>query len=335
MKLTIFLGLLVLTCMHMDAYAQQRHPGVALFEQGKYREAIKVLDKATRSSEHKNDAEIWNYLGLAYLASDEPQRSRKPLEKSVSLKPGDSVFRSNLAYSYLLAGNLQKAIDSAEKAIALDASNPGGYQVRGTASLWVRNLDAAERDADLFLKYAPTNPTAYFLKSNVLIGKLGVRVIAGSRIRDEADYLKRVMDTLEAGILKTKGKPGVEALERERDSLTPFHKYFVSSTDAAIGVATSMPATPNSGDSGYQILHKKPPSYTDVARSNGIEGKIQAAVLLGANGTVEGVLLLNRLGYGLDEQVMKVAREIRFKPKMKDGKPVSTVVRLEYTFDIY
>lgn len=41
------------------------------------------------------------------------------------------------------------------------------------------------------------------------------------------------------------------------------------------------------------------------------------------------------LGYGLDELAFKAARRIVFQPKMKDGKPVSTVVTLEYGFSIY
>jgi outer membrane biosynthesis protein TonB len=56
---------------------------------------------------------------------------------------------------------------------------------------------------------------------------------------------------------------------------------------------------------------------------------------LGASGKVEHILFLSRLGYGLDEEVMKAVNDIKFEPKLKDGKPVSTVIVREYTFAIY
>jgi protein TonB len=59
------------------------------------------------------------------------------------------------------------------------------------------------------------------------------------------------------------------------------------------------------------------------------------AILLGASGRVERILVLKRLGYGLDEQAVKAAQQIKFEPKKKDGVPVSTVVIFDYGFNIY
>src|SRR5829696_7742 len=88
---------------------QPLHPGVSLFQQGKFSEAVRSLEVAVKSKEHKDEAEIWNYLGLAYLAETETQKGVKAIEKSVKLKGLDAVFRANLAYAHLLAGNFKKA----------------------------------------------------------------------------------------------------------------------------------------------------------------------------------------------------------------------------------
>jgi hypothetical protein len=45
--------------------------------------------------------------------------------------------------------------------------------------------------------------------------------------------------------------------------------------------------------------------------------------------------LLNDLGDGLDQQARNAALEIEFEPKKIDGRPVSTVVTVDYGFDLY
>ncbi|HEX6123756.1 MAG TPA: tetratricopeptide repeat protein [Pyrinomonadaceae bacterium] len=84
------------------------HPGIVLYGQAKYSEAIRSLEIATKSNEHKTDADIWNYLGLAYFAKGELKKSYKAFEKSVDLSPSSSIFRANLADAYLATGAGEK-----------------------------------------------------------------------------------------------------------------------------------------------------------------------------------------------------------------------------------
>ena len=53
------------------------------------------------------------------------------------------------------------------------------------------------------------------------------------------------------------------------------------------------------------------------------------------SGKVEHVLVLTSLGYGLDEEAIKAARGIKYEPQTRDGKPVTTVKPVEYSFTIY
>ena len=89
---TIFL-LLILSTDFAWGQAQPtvQHPGLVLFEQGKFAEAARGLEVATKTEKYKSDAEIWNSLGLAYLATDQLKNSRKAFEKSVSLGSGSAV----------------------------------------------------------------------------------------------------------------------------------------------------------------------------------------------------------------------------------------------------
>jgi len=49
----------------------------------------------------------------------------------------------------------------------------------------------------------------------------------------------------------------------------------------------------------------------------------------------KGMLLLNRLGNGLDEHALSAARRMKFEPKTVNGKPVPVVKMVEYSFAIY
>ena|SRR5215203_3971025 len=82
-----------------QASPKVRHPAISLFGQGKFAEAVSGFEAATKTEEFKTDAEIWNYLGLSYLAIDKVKSSRKAFEKSVSLDPSSAIFRSNLSYA--------------------------------------------------------------------------------------------------------------------------------------------------------------------------------------------------------------------------------------------
>ena len=60
------------------------------------------------------------------------------------------------------------------------------------------------------------------------------------------------------------------------------------------------------------------------------------AIVVTEKGDVGDVVVTGSLDkeYGLDEQSVKAAREWKFKPGQKDGKPVPVAVTLELTFKL-
>ena len=330
MKYVVYLMIVLAFVNFGFAQAPARHPGIVLFEQAKFSEAVRSLENASKSKQHRSDADIWNYLGLAYLAKDKIKNARKAFEQSVKLNPTSSAARGNLAYAYLLSREVNKAMENAERAIQLDPKNPGAYHVRAIVNFWGHKLDPAEMDADSFINLDPGHPDGYILKVKVLLAKLAVMIGSGKTIKEERGFLKRAIETLEIGSAKVRGSRSAE-LKAELESLTVFYDYF--SRDSSVTPAAG--AAPNPSITPYRIISKPRPSYTDRARNAGVEGTIQVKVLLGTSGRVEYVLPLTRLGYGLDEQAIIAAKQITFEPKKKDGKPVPVVVTLEYSFSIY
>ena len=76
------------------------------------------------------------------------------------------------------------------------------------------------------------------------------------------------------------------------------------------------------------------PRYTEAARANGIQGSVVLRVLVGEDGYVNAIRVVRGLPDGLTEQAIAAARLSKFKPAMKDGKPVPNWVVLEINFNI-
>jgi TonB family protein len=84
------------------------------------------------------------------------------------------------------------------------------------------------------------------------------------------------------------------------------------------------------------VLLKKPePGFTDWARANNTSGVVKLRLILSADGRVKHILVVKGLPDGLTERAVAAARGIKFIPAVKDGKPVSVVVTVEYNFNIY
>lgn len=79
-------------------------------------------------------------------------------------------------------------------------------------------------------------------------------------------------------------------------------------------------------------LNSPRPQYTEEARANSIQGTVSLRVQVDIDGSVRAIRVVRGLPYGLSEQAIAVARETKFKPAMKDGKPVAYWVGLEISF---
>ena len=84
-----------------------------------------------------------------------------------------------------------------------------------------------------------------------------------------------------------------------------------------------------------KIISKPRAAYTDEARMNQTQGLIKVAVEFGADGTIKGVFPFQTLPYGLTENCVESAKNIKFEPVTKDGKAYSTIGILTYSFTIY
>lgn len=83
-----------------------------------------------------------------------------------------------------------------------------------------------------------------------------------------------------------------------------------------------------------RLISKPEPSYTKEARDNRVEGTVILRAVLSSNGSVEYIRVFHGLPDGLTTQAIEAAKGIKFVPAMKDGKPVSMWIQLEYNFSL-
>ncbi|HZS04971.1 MAG TPA: TonB family protein [Blastocatellia bacterium] len=83
-----------------------------------------------------------------------------------------------------------------------------------------------------------------------------------------------------------------------------------------------------------QIHYVPQAAYTEKALRNHVEGTVSLEVLFGSDGRVQQVLVARGLGFGLDEEAMRVAHNVGFTPGHLDGKPVSVWAAVVVRFNI-
>jgi TonB family protein len=88
-------------------------------------------------------------------------------------------------------------------------------------------------------------------------------------------------------------------------------------------------------DQRARLLSKPEPHYTEEARRNQVSGTVKLRAIFSSSGEVVQIRALNTLPFGLTEQAIAAARQIKFVPAMKAGHAVSVHMQLEYNFNLY
>jgi periplasmic protein TonB len=79
-------------------------------------------------------------------------------------------------------------------------------------------------------------------------------------------------------------------------------------------------------------IHTADPEYTEEARSAKIEGAVLIQLVIDENGIPTEPKVVRSLDKGLDEKAIEAVKKWRFKPALKDGKPVSVAASIEINF---
>ena len=89
------------------------------------------------------------------------------------------------------------------------------------------------------------------------------------------------------------------------------------------------------GVSQPRLIKEVDPEFSDEARKARFQGVVLVSVVIGPDGLVHQAQTLRPIGMGLDEKALEAARQWRFEPAKKDGRPVAVYAQIEVNFHLY
>jgi tetratricopeptide (TPR) repeat protein len=232
----------------------------------------------------------------------------------------------------LLRNKLKDAFKEAQRAVALDSNYAQAHVVLGVCHLHMGEREKALDEADRAIVLKMDFADAYLLRSQALVKFTSGVLVPGKFANPEdrtnsyqyaADALEKYLQLAPASVEKQGWSKQLEALK--------FHLAMGSrKTREENDVYTSKEVT-----SKVRLTSKPEPEYTDLARSNQVEGTVILRAVFAADGTVKHIIVVDGLPDGLTWQSVRAAQRIKFVPATLDGRPVSMVLQLEYNFYLY
>ena len=327
----------VVAAQQSDSGPDDHARGIQLYKDGNTKAAIDVLNSVVKHD--KSDAYAWYYLGLALTRDNQISKGRKAFETATTLVPNFGPAHAGLAYTLMLTGRDDDADREAARAIELNDKDYEAHYILGVVRLNQRRLEEAQNRVETAIKLKPSFAMAYLLKSEVYLAiyangatlhskTITVGANPNSEERKQArerarSLLKEAADALEKYLTLD---PKADDVDTWRQQLETLRVY----TGEQGGVINPSQATTR-----LRILSKPEPVYTSKARSAGITGTIVLRAVFTADGSVEHILVLRSLPFGLTNAAIEAARRIKFVPGMKDGKPISMFMQLEYSFTLF
>jgi TonB family protein len=88
------------------------------------------------------------------------------------------------------------------------------------------------------------------------------------------------------------------------------------------------------GVSPPTVLSRVEPEYTEAARAARIQGTVVLETVVGEDGVPKVSKVVRTLGYGLEQSASRALEQWRFRPGMKDGRPVAVTLNIEVNFNL-
>jgi len=84
------------------------------------------------------------------------------------------------------------------------------------------------------------------------------------------------------------------------------------------------------------VVAEKKPAYTKAAMEKKIQGSLELSTIIDKEGNPTEITIVKSLDpeYGLDDNAVAALKAWKFKPAVKDGKPVSFQTTVEMTFTL-
>jgi TonB family protein len=315
---------------------------IKLYNENDYKAATEILRAAVK--QRKDDAQAWLHLGIVHSRAGKPKDARKAFEQAIKLNPNAPHAYVGMAYISTYENKLPEAEGYARRAVAVDPNNAEAHYTLGVIALRKNDAAKALAEAETTLRLNPNFAGALLLKSEATMEVYSVasagraalnhaldqpmplpspeeRARMGKMLTEAAESLEKYLKLSPASQSTAQLREQAEALRWHADTMSQSNAQPFYSLDEVTTKA--------------QILSRPHPLYTEQARKSGITGMVRLRMLLSFDGRVRHILVLKGLGGGLTEMAINAARGIKFTPAIKDGRPVSQFITIEYNFHIF
>lgn len=315
---------------------------IKLYNENNYKAATEILRAAVK--QRKNDAQAWLHLGIVYSRAGKSKDARKAFAQSIKLNPDAPLAYVGMAYLSIYENKLPEAAGYAQRAVAVDPNNAEAHYTLGVIALRQNAPAKALAEAETTLRLNPNFAGALLLKSEAAMEVYSIasagraaqyhalkQPVPPLSVEERArmsKMLTEAAETLEKYLSLSPASQGTAQLREQAEALR-WHADAMSQSNAQPSYSSSEVTTK------AQILSRPDPLYTEGARKSGISGMVRLRMLLSFDGRVRHILVLKGLGGGLTEKAINAARGIKFTPAIKDGRPVSQFITIEYNFHIY
>jgi TonB family protein len=112
----------------------------------------------------------------------------------------------------------------------------------------------------------------------------------------------------------------------------------VSGSDPVLAAVRLMRVAPEGVDGTLVppsiVEYTTPPLYSEEGRRRGVEGTVTVAVQVDEGGRVAHASVVRGLGFGLDQNALVALRQWRFRPGMRERRPVAMGVEIDVEFSL-
>jgi TonB family protein len=239
--------------------------------------------------------------------------AEKHLKKALSLKKDSPEVNLLLGVVYKDKDEVDKAFKHVREAIRLQPNYPDAHYLLAYLYAIENQLDKAAEETNLALDQGARFAGIYIMKANLEV-----------RFRKHTDALNSYEMALQVS------QPSDSNYQKVSEQIEWLKSYIAFQ---ALKDEFAM----HKDDPAYKrpILKNSPrPLYSSLARQKKIRGIVRMSVRVNEQGVADSVLVVQGIGYGLDEQAIKAVRAAKFSPAMRNGEPVKFWMPVIIEFNI-
>lgn len=95
----------------------------------------------------------------------------------------------------------------------------------------------------------------------------------------------------------------------------------------------SDPAYPGGDDALYELVYNKL-EYSSVALEEKAHGEIMINFNVNPDSSLSDFSFVKKVGYGLEENLIEILKELKFAPGMKNGTPVTKNLLMSFPIEV-